>query len=337
MLDYNSLMKEIDHIKNCYFIYSYDKKLVKNFITKLTNSLIYKDLMQFNYVQLRLDSKFDIDEFIGVCDTMPMMQDRKIVVLENAMFLKSDYDNKEVLTKLKKYLENLPEYCIVIFYYIFKDSDKNRDTLKSFERFGETCKILELKGEDFYREVLRIFQNNNVNIKESLVRYFCIRVISDFFTIENEIKKLKVFVGDEEVSKQNIDDIVSRSFENNVFVLINNVLDNNLKKSLTILNELILGGNDFNYILSMLINHFSRFLDVMVLLEEGINANEIIKKTKINQYMVNSFVRLSSRYNVNQIIDIIDKFLDLEYRIRTVNVNELIEIEMLFVSICRGK
>ena len=31
MLDYDLLMKEVANIKNCYFIYSYDAKLVKNF------------------------------------------------------------------------------------------------------------------------------------------------------------------------------------------------------------------------------------------------------------------------------------------------------------------
>lgn len=337
MLDYNSLMKEIDNIKNCYFIYSYDEKLVKNFVTKLSNTMIYSDLIQFNYIQLRFDSKFDIEEFIEVCDTMPMMQEHKIVVLENAEFLKRGYENKDLLNKLMGYLDSLPEHCIIIFYYIFKDSDKNRDALKSFERFGETCKILELKGDDFYNEVFRIFQDNKVNIKSSLVRYFCSRVTPDFFSIENEIKKLKVFVEDGEVSRQNVDDIVSRGFENNVFVLINNILDNNLKKTLIIFNELILGGNDFNYILSILISQFSKFLDVMIWIEQGLNVNEIIKKTKINQYMVNSFVRLSNRYSVNEITDIIDKFLDLEYKIRTSNVNELLEMEMLFVSICRTK
>ncbi len=335
MLNYNLLMEEIKNIKNCYFIYSYDGKLVKNFTERLRDTLIYSDLRQFNYIHLKFDSNFKLEEFIEVCDTLPMMQERKIVVLEDCSFLRSDYDNKSLLSDLKKYLENFPKHCILIFYYVFKEADKNKDALKSFEPLGETCKILELKGDEFYSEVLKLFKNNDITIKPSTVSYFCDVVSHSFFTVENEINKLKLFVGNQEVTREIIDDIVSRSFENNVFLLINNILENNLKKSLVVLNELLMGGSDFNYILSIIVNQFSKFLDVKIMLDENMDINEIAKKLKMNKYVVNNFYKLSNRYSINSIINILDGLIELEYKLRTVkNVDGAFELEMFLVQMC---
>lgn len=336
MLDYNLLMKEISDIKNCYFIYSYDAKLVKNFLKSVEKKLVLRDLKQFNYIHMKFDTSFDLNYFFECCDTIPMMQDKKIVVIEDSLFLRNDYENKEFISKLKEYLDNLPSYCVVIFYYIFESKDKNKDNLKTFSKFGQICNIQELKGDNFFREVSRIFSLNKVNISKGLISYFCSRIINDFFYIENEIKKLKFFVNEREVTRQDIDDIVPKSLENNVFVLINNVLDKNLNKSMVSFRELVLSGNDFSYIFSMLSNQFSKFLDVKFLLEEGFSFEKILKKTRINQYSLNNFIKLSKKYSLKNIIDVIDAFLDLEYKIRaSVDVDPFLEFEILLISICR--
>ncbi|BAK56713.1 DNA polymerase III, delta subunit [Candidatus Arthromitus sp. SFB-mouse-Japan] len=336
MLDYDLLMKEVSNIKNCYFIYSYDAKLVKNFLESIEKKLILRDLKQFNYINMKFDNSFDINYFFECCDTIPMMQDKKVIVIENSLFLRNDYDNKEFISKLKEYLGNLPSYCIIVFYYVFENKDKNKDNLKIFSKFGQVCNIQELKGDNFYREVSKIFLSNKVNISKNLIIYFCSIIVNDFFYIENEIKKLKFFVDEREVTRKDIDDIIPKSLENNVFVLINNVLDKNLNKSMVSFRELILSGNDFNYIFSMLSNQFSKFLDVKLLLEEGFSFEDIMKKTRINQYSLNNFIKLSKKYSLKNIMDVIDAFLDLEYKIRiSTDVDPLLEFEILLISVCR--
>lgn len=335
MLDYNSIMKEIDDIKNCYFIYSYDHKLVLKFLDKLEKRVMVKDFRQFNYSSFKFDNNFNVEEFFEACNTIPMMQENRVVVLENALFLKRDYENKDMVDRIKTFLKNLPEYCIVIIFYVFQEQDKNKDNLNSFSDIGEICKIQELKGQDFYNEVSRIFENHGIGIKVSLLRYFCDRVINDFFHIENEISKLEAFLNGRELTKEDIDEVVSKSFEHNIFILINNVLENNLKQSLKIFKELINQGKELNYIFSMLSSQFSKFLDVRIMLQGNLDNNEIIKKTKMNPYVLNNFVRLSRKYSLNKLVNIIDGFLNIEYKLKSTSGIDIInELENYIISIC---
>lgn len=335
MLNYSSLMQELENIKNCYFIYSYDYGLVFNFLKKVESKIINKDLREFNYITMKFDNNFNVENFFEVCNTIPMMQDKKVVVLENATFLKGENENKEVVSKLKQYFENLPTYCVVIIYYVFQEQEKNKDLLSSFSKFGQVCKIQELKGEEFYKEVLSIFKKHDVLIKTSLVRFFCDRVVNDFFHIENEILKLKSFINDKEVTKEDIEEVVSKSFEHNVFIFINNVLDKNLKISLKVLKELISNGKELNYIFSMLTSQFLKFLDVKIMLVSGFDSSEIAKKTKINQYVLKNFVRLSNKYSLNELINIIDGFLNIEYKVKKISNSDIVyEIENYIVTIC---
>lgn len=338
MLNYSSLMNEFENLKNCYFIYSYDLGLVYNFLKRVESKNINKDFKQFNYTTIKFDNNFNIEYFFEVCNTIPMMSDKRIVVLENASFLKRDGENKDVVIKLKEYLKNLPTYCIVIIYYIFQDQEKNKDILSSFSNFGEVCKIQELKGEEFYKEVSLIFKKNDVLIKPVSIRFFCDRVVNDFLYIENEIIKLKSFVGENEVSKENIEKVVSRSFEHNVFSFINNVLDKKLRDSLKSLKELINSGKEANYIFSMLTNQFLKFLDIKIMLDFGLSNKEIIEKTKINQYVLNNFVKLSKKYSLKELVYIMDGFLNVEYKIKSLgNVDLSYEIENYVTSICAKK
>lgn len=338
MLNYNSLMNGLEDVKKCYFIYSYDSGLVLNFIKKVEEEIAIDSFREFNYAKMKFDNNFDVDKFFEVCNTIPMMQDKKLIVLENATFLKSDSENSEIIIKLKEYLKELPSYCVVVVYYIFQEQDKNKDRLKNFSSIGEVCKIQELKGDEFYREVNQMFKEQGIILKSSLLSFFCERVINDFFHIKNEILKLKSFVGEREITKEDIEAIVSRSFEHNIFSFINSVLDKNLKLSLKLLKELINVGKETNYIFAMLTNQFLKFLDVNIMLDSGMSVNEIISKTKINQYVLKNFLRLSKKYSLNELINIMDGFLELEYRVKSSGEHDMIyEIENYLLFICSKK
>lgn len=337
MLNYGSLMKEVDNPKKCYFIYSYDSKLVLNFIKNLESKIIISEFRQFNYTNLKFDNNFDLDNFFEVCDTIPMMQDRKIVVLENAMFLKREYDKKDLVKRFKDYVKNLPEYCVLIVYYNFQDQDRNKDCLSSFSSFGEVCKIQELKDNEFYREVEGIFKFHKINIKPEVIRFFCSRVLNDFFHIEGEILKLKFFLNGREATRNDVEVIVSKSFEYNIFTFINNVFNKNLRSSLRLFKELLGSGKDTNYIFSMLSNQFLKFLDVKVMILSGLTRDEIISRSGINKYVLDNFMKLSNKYSLSELNKIIGEFLNIDYRIRNSNNTDIInEIENFIITICFG-
>ena len=335
MLNYNALMKEIDNLKNCYFIYSYDSKLVFNFLKQIESKIIIKDFKQFNYNVFKYDNNFDIQHFFEVSDTVPMFQEKKIIILENCTFLKREHENKETVNKLKEYFKNIPEYCIVICYYIFQEQEKNKDSLNSLSKIGEVCKIQELKGEEFNKEVGKLFKKYKLNIQNHLIKMFSYRVSNDFFIIENEILKLKSYVNDREVTKEDIEKVVSRSYEHNVFTFINEVLEKNIKKSIKSLKELTNNGKESNYIFSMLTNQFSKFLDIVILISLGYDQDKIVSKTKMNQYVVSNFIKLSRKYSLKDVSSILDGFLNIEYKMKTTsNIDLLFELESYIFTIC---
>lgn len=335
MLNYNSLIREVEHIKNCYFIYSYDSKLVINFIDKLVNKHILPEFKQFNYNYFKFDNNFELEAFFEACDTIPIMQEKKIIILENCSFLKREYEGKETVNKLKEYLKNIPEYTIVVCYYVFQEQDKNKDNLNGFSKLGEVCKIQQLKGDEFYKEVENLFKSEKIIIPNHLIRFFTFRVSNDFFLIENEIQKLKMYVGEREVTKEDIELVVSRSFESNVFAFINEVLERNLKKSIKTLKELIGSGKESTYILSMLTSQFIKFLDVKILLSSGYDEDKISSKIKMNQYVLNNFIKLSRVYSLKELTDILDGFLNIEHKMKSIsNTDILYELETYIFFIC---
>lgn len=338
MLEYDSLLKQAENIENCYFIYSYDLKLVLNFLDKVRLHNVIEEFKDFNYSSFKYEVNFDFENLFEICNTIPMMQEKRIVVLENCLFLKLDGDKKEQIEKLKELISNLPKECVLICYYIYQEQDKNKDVLSSFQKLGQICKINELRGEDFYKEVKNILKKHKVEIDNSLFVYFCNRVSNDFFHIENEVLKLKMFLNGRKVSKDDIDEVVSRSFEHNVFLFVNAVLDKNLKSSLKNFKELMQNGKEFDYIFSMINNQFIKFLDVSIFIKSGLTSKDIIKRTKINQYVLNNFLRFSKKYSIREIFGIIVGFTDMYCKSRSDSGFDILyEFERYIVNICLKK
>ena len=101
------------------------------------------------------------------------------------------------------------------------------------------------------------------------------------------------------------------------------------------LKELISNGKELNYIFSMLTSQFLKFLDVKIMLVSGFDSSEIAKKTKINQYVLKNFVRLSNKYSLNELINIIDGFLNIEHKVKKSSNSDIFyEIENYIVTIC---
>lgn len=88
----------------------------------------------------------------------------------------------------------------------------------------------------------------------------------------------------------------------------------------------------------MLTNQFIKFLDISILIKSGVNSKDIIKRTKVNQFVLNNFIKLSRKYSISDIVNIIDGFINIDYTSRgTSKVDVLYDFERYIISICLKK
>lgn len=215
----------------------------------------------------------NISDAIIDLDTYSLFNERKVVLCKNSIFLstgKSEINHNIEL--LEKYLNNPNDNNILILSTDKTDGKKNIVKLVK-----EKCKIVDVDIDivKYIKEYTKGYK-----IPDDVIRYLIINTNEDITHITNELDKLMSLKENEkEITKADIDLIVVKRIDSNIFDLIDAIISKNKDKSLRIYNEMINYGEDIFKIFVGLSNQIRLIYQVKVL--KDLTNEEIATKLKL--------------------------------------------------------
>ena len=116
-MNYKDIIKSINNndLKNMYLFYGREFYLIENSINAFKNTL-NESMLDFN-LDIIDGQEIILDQVISSIETLPFMDDRKIVIIKDFELLKgkkknfSDSDEKYLID----YLDNIPESTVLVF------------------------------------------------------------------------------------------------------------------------------------------------------------------------------------------------------------------------------
>ncbi len=215
----------------------------------------------------------NVSDAIIDLDTYSLFNERKIVLCKNSIFLsttKSEIDHNIEL--LEKYLNNPNPNNILIISVSKSDGKKNIVKL-----IKEKCKIIE-GNIDIFKYIKEYAKEYKID--DDVIRYLMINTLEDITHITNELDKLMALKSEEkEITKKDIDLIVIKKIDSNIFDLIDAIISKNKEKSLKIYNEMMNFGEDIFKIFVSLSNQIRLIYQVKVL--KNLTNEEIAEKLKL--------------------------------------------------------
>ena len=256
-------------MSNLYFIETDKHELLE---IKVYDILKENDLTKDNLITYDME-EVNVSDAIIDLDTYSLFNERKVVLCKNSTFLstvKSEIDHNIEL--LEKYLNNPNDNNILILSVDKSDGKKNIVKLVK-----EKCKIVDVSVDivDYIKEYTKGYK-----ISDDVIRYLIINTNEDITHITNELDKLMALKDSEkEITKSDIDLIVVKRIDSNIFDLIDAIISKNKDKSLRIYNEMINYGEDIFKIFVSLSNQIRLIYQVKVL--KDLTNDEIAAKLKL--------------------------------------------------------
>ena len=237
-----------------YFLEGDSYKLLEK---KVEEILISNQFLKNDLVIYDMDEEM-VDKAILYLDTYGLFNERKAVWLKNATFLttnKSEIEqNIDVLTK---YINNPNENNILIISCVKADGKKNIVKL-----LKQKANSIELK-QDLHEYIKK--QSDGYQISKEAIDYLIEVTGGDFERLNNELDKLLALKKDsKKISNKDIDLVVIKKIDNNIFDLIDAIMSKNKEKSLLIYNNMINYGEDVFHILVALANQIRLIYQVKV-------------------------------------------------------------------------
>jgi DNA polymerase-3 subunit delta len=345
-----------------------DEQLIKEGVNSLVDKLINKNFKDLNYIKFDGNSLENFDFVINACETLPFMDEKKVVVISDAFFIQDrksereengeeeNEENKEgineidsnikkvenikvgskgVFSQILDYLSKVPEYCVIIIYDVFKGKrDKPGKRLWELDKKACVVRADKIKGQQLESKIKSFFEVRNKQIGRIELKIFCdIMEGNNLSIIENEVEKLCCFVADMEIDRKNIKEVFFGNSNDDIFDLVNSIANKKMKEALDVLNELIYKGEKIPYIMNMIERQFRLLLKVKVQIEAKKNKQEIMKELNIkSEYAVEMLINQGKKFTLRQIKRAIELCLNTESRIKSSSVEQKTELELLIIG-----
>jgi len=351
-LTYKILNKQITNknIASVYLFYGEEEYLIDYYIQKIKDTFIPKEIESLNFITLD-GNNVDLETIYNACETLPFMSEKRIIVIKDLNIFsrqskkskKERYFDEDDRKKLEEYICCLSDDICVVFVEKGKRADKSRKIVKNINKIGGLVEFSKLKGNDLDNWIEKAFKEENKKISRANINYF-IQSSAYFdrdnhktlYNLRNEIIKLSNYIGSrKEVKKEDIDDIVAKSLERNIFRLLNSISERNIDSSLKIFNEMYLLNEPLQLILHMIIRQLRLMLMYKILSEKGYYENNISKKMKVKLYEFNKVKNYSRNFSTIQLEKSLNYCLEVDKCIKTSSINEKLIMEMLLINLCK--
>jgi len=306
-------MLELHFGKDTYSAKSKLKSIKKGHIEK------YGEINLITFDGSKIDNLKDISN--EIC-TLSFFSEKKLIIVEN--FLSQNKKNelkKKYIELLKKTeIEKNKDYTLIHFENT-DEIDKRQSLYKYIKKIGT---IKEYRAPDHnvaYYFIEENLKNNNIEYtKESIEAILENSPETDLFVLTSEIEKLTLFIQYNKLSKLDInivDKVITKNSHAKVFDLLDSIAEKKEQRAIHILKTLLsLGENEFS-LLGMLSYQIRTFITLKLLLEKGLQDNEIIQQSKLHPFVVRKNKNTVRKFSYTKLTQILQYILKIEHTIKS--------------------
>ncbi len=224
-----------------YYFYGKDIMSVELYAKTLVKKLVPEDDV-YNFHKFN-GKDIDLSEFAETVEALPMFSEYLCITVNdfNAEDLSADD-----LNFMLKILKDVPETTVIIFYNTAIDicdgkkspTTKNKKIVDCIAKIGDVCEFKIKTPVELSKQIVASIEKKGATISSTNAAYIAELCLSDNMLISGEIAKLTSYAQGREITKDDIDSLVSRQVNSNAFDLSKAVVTFNKKKALLLLDEL---------------------------------------------------------------------------------------------------
>lgn len=271
----------------------------------------------------------NIIDILNEANYVDLFNEKKLIIVSNFSFKKvKDAYEKELL----RYIDNMNDNVIIL-----KCIDESLDERKNItKKLREKCKVEEIKKMDYkelHEYITNMFVSNNKKITYNQVKEILNRCEYNDDLAINETEKLLLYkLGEDVITDDDIDKVVSKSSEKEIFTLSDAVMKKNLKQIFNSYNILIRSGIEPVVLIDNLARQFRTLYQVKILCKT-MDEKEISRKLGLNPYVVKKAHENVNNYEEEELINNLYELSNLDIDIKVKGLDKYKVLENFFLKI----
>lgn len=275
-------------------------------INSLKNDLLNDDFIDLNFTKLDFE-KLDKNTFLSAVETLPFLDDFKLVFIDNVVLQKDKLKKYETTFEfIDKYLKKINTKTILILAYRGDSLFKGK-FVKNIEKIGAFYDFSKLDRRQFQNFIIKHFAKNQIKIDsrqssfiENRLGYLDRDSKLNLFEVVNELDKLVNNINSNTPSMEEIENAVTEHFDDNIFKLLDSLSSRDLTKALTIFDRM--KDQDLFMIFHMVLRQVRNIMCVKDCMDKGVNKQTGMKYCMIGSFEYDKSIRFSKNFTNEELL-----------------------------------
>lgn len=335
--EFINLIKK-DSLSPVYFFTGAEEYLMNEIIGVLKEKYIEESFETLNYIAI--DGKeASFDNILNACETLPFMSSKKIVIIKDISEIIENGDN-DLDNTMASYVEGLDNYLLLIIMDRSNNLKKTSKLYKTINKLGGVVDFSKLKGKDLntwletkLKKYSKRMSNANLNYFIGESSYSDYNSTKTLYDLENELLKVINYTSGNEILKEDIDIVLTKTLDTNIFNLLASINKKDSDSALKIFNEMYISNEPVQRILVMIIRQLRLMLGYKLYKERGYSEGDIQEKLGIKPYEFKKISKESYNFTEGQLKLALNHILELDIKQKTSSQDEKLALEMLIISL----
>lgn len=325
------------NVPNCLILYGTEEFYIDNAVKQIKNKYVNDDYESMNYIEIdKLESNFD--DYYEFVTTFPFMADKKVCVVKEAAFLTSTGSlNKNEEEKVLSIIGD-NDSSITLFLIKGGKPDSRKKAVKKLKDNNAVIELNKLNESELSKYIVSKFKDNKLSINlydadfiANNSGYLEYESTVNLYHINNEIQKIASYKknSNNNVSIQDIELLLIKSIESNIFKLVDFICDGNKEKAFEILDEMLLNNTPEQFIIHMISRQYRMLYQFIILHNKGYNISEITGKMKIKNFVATKLSKQSKNLNHKRVQYYMEQILIIDKKIKTGEIDSRVGLELI--------
>lgn len=293
-----ALKQEIkdNRIGRLYFFFGEETFLLHHYLGQIKKLLIDELTESFNYTKLN-NENFDLYSFADCVESLPMMSEHTMVVVDDIDIFKLPESDRE---KLVNVFSDIPEHCTVVFCFEtvnWKPDKRYKKLWDAIDQNGVMVEFAKQEQRDLIAWITRHFFSNKKRITPDLCAYLIELTGGTMTALSSEISKICAYSGAENITKSDIDAVTEPVMDAVVFQMTDLLGQGNYGKALLMLRQLLKMQQEPVAILGAIGNHMRRLSVARILRDNGRNSSELERICNMTSYAARKTMDAAGKFS----------------------------------------
>jgi DNA polymerase III subunit delta len=318
-----------------YLIYGTNTFLLQETRKKIIEAALNEEERSFNLSTYDLE-EVPVDQAVEDAETLPFFGEKRVVVLNNALFLTTEKSKGKIehnIEKLQHYIEQPSPFTVMLINVPYSKLDERKKITKLLKKHAETIEANELGEQEIREWIDHELKASSVTMSEEAKQLFLQLIGLNLTVVLNELQKLILYVGEgQTINEEIVSLLVSRSLEQNVFSLVEAVVKQDSVKALYLYRDLLQNNEEPIKILSLLAMQFRLIYHCKQLSNQGYGQQQIAQSLKVHPFRVKLALQQSKMFGEDQLRTIMKELAEADYEMKMGKMDKSLILELFFLK-----